>query len=66
VFTASFLAWEMDVNLSFRVGEDVVRVGWCMCGMCPMISSNGAFLVVAFGQELSVYCARGSSCLQFF
>jgi hypothetical protein len=32
--------------------------------MCPMISLNGAFLVVALGQVLKVNWARGNSQLQ--
>jgi hypothetical protein len=63
---ASFLAWEIAVSLLLKVGEDVVQVVWCTHGMCPIVSLNGAFLVVAFGQELNIYCARVSSHLQFF
>lgn len=33
--------------------------------MCPMMSLNGAFLVVAFGQVFRVYWANGSNEAQF-
>jgi hypothetical protein len=62
---ASFRAWVIRDILSFRVGEVVMWKGWCTRGMCPMINSNGAFLVVAFGQALKVYWASGKRLLQF-
>jgi hypothetical protein len=62
---ASFRAWVMRDILLFKVGDVVTRMGWCTRGMCPMINSNGAFFVVAFGQALKVYWARGDRSLQF-
>ena len=38
---------------------------WCTLGICPRMSSNGAFFVVAFGHEFNVYCASGRSKAQF-
>jgi hypothetical protein len=47
-------------------GDVEVHVVWCTWGMCPMMSSNGAFLVVALGHELWAYCASGSQDTQSF
>ena len=59
---ASFICWSWSVT-----DEDVETwVSWCMRGKCLMMSSNGVFFVVAFGQELWVYCAKGSQCAQLF
>ena len=52
---ASFLALSIVSSRLFRVGRVVSRLVWWTRGMCPMISSKGAFFVVAFGRALRVY-----------
>ena len=42
------------------------RVTWWIRGICPMMSSNGAFFVVVLGHELCAYCAIGSRDAQLF
>ena len=57
---ASFLVLLIISSRLFRVGKVVSCLVWCTCGICPIMSSKGAFLVVAFGRALRVYCANGS------
>ena len=63
---ASFLVLSIVSSRLFRVGDVISRFVWCTGGICPMISSKGAFLVVAFGRALRVYCANGSHQSQSF
>ena len=62
----SFLAWVILVRRLFRGGDLVILGVWWTRGMCPMISSKGAFLVVALGHALKVNCARGRRLRQLF
>ena len=48
----------------FRGGEVVALLVWWSCGMCSMMSSNGAFFIVVLGQVFSMYCANSSHLFQ--
>ena len=61
---AALLASFIAESLCSMEGTLVLRVGWWIWGVYPMSKSNGAFFVVADGQEFFVYCIRGSHVCQ--
>ena len=62
---ASWCACFNSCNLFSTEGDLKGLADLCTLGTCPRISSNGAFFVVAFGHEFSMYCVRGRSEAQF-
>jgi hypothetical protein len=62
----SFLTWLIKVRWSFNGGDEVILNAWWTRGICPMMSLNGAFLVVVLGQVLKVNWARGNRWCQLF
>ena len=56
--SASLASLHACFSICSRVSTDGDLNGladWCTLGICPRMSSNGAFFVVAFGHEFNVY-----------